>query len=161
MALEMLCQARIAGAGLASLLLLGCASTRLSSGSEAKCPADPSHMSNVSIAAAFDLTSQQLACYGSELRLECGLLHGISENDREACRTYTAAVVTFLSRDSCAIVTPSLRQPVQYKDSGVCIDTFVPGRELDDCFDFIEAKIPLEPSRAAPSNKSLERTRER
>lgn len=37
----------------------------------------------------------------------------------------------------------------------------IPGRELEGCFDFIQARIPPVPSAGAPSNKSMERTRER
>jgi hypothetical protein len=132
--------------------MLACATTG-ESAAEEKCLFEPSRMPGVSVAEAFGMTSQQVACYGNELRLDCGLIHGISADDRLACRTYAAAVLTYLQRDSSAIVRPSEEREVTYEDSGVCIDTFISGRELDDCFDFIQAKIPLVP------NESLERAR--
>lgn len=159
MALEMSCRVRRLVVLVVFPFALGCASVSHRAESDTKCPLDPLHMPAVSITEAFQLSSKQLACYGREFRLNCGLIHGVAEADREACRTYAAAVVTYLSRDSCAVVTPAPGQAVRYTDAGVCIDTFVSGRELDDCFDFIEAKISLIPSQAKPSAKSLERSR--
>jgi hypothetical protein len=118
-------------------------------------------MPSVSVAEALQLSSRRLACYGGELVVDCGLLRGIKDDDRAACQTYVSAVVTYLSRDSCALVTPSRLKPVIYEDSGVCIDSFIPGRELDDCFDFIQARIPLVPVGEPPPDDSLDRTAER
>jgi len=113
-------------------------------------------MPAVPIERALALSADELACYGDELRVDCGLLHGITMDDRAACEIYLKAVLTHLERDRCPIVKPSTTTPISYKDQGVCIDTFIPGREADDCFDFIEASIRLEP---VPPDKSLEPTR--
>lgn len=139
------------------LPLFGCATTT----TNYKCPADPSHMPHVLLSEAFQMSSHQLACYGSELRVNCGLLHGIKEEDRAACRVYVSAVATYLSRDAGATLTPAPNMPVTFKDGGVCIDTFIPGREADDCFDYIQASIPLTLATGASAVVSPKSTRDR
>jgi len=140
----------------------GCAALRKPVSTEpagpASCSTDPKHMTAVPIESALSLSADELACYGDELRVDCGFLHGITVDDRNACEIYVRAVVTHLERNRCLIVKPSTTIPISYKDQGVCIDTFIPGREAEDCFDFIEASIRLEP---VPPNTSLDRKRER
>jgi hypothetical protein len=131
---------------LSAFFVTGCSLAHLAPAASEKCPEEHERMPSVSVAEALQLSSRGLACYGSELIVDCGLLRGIKDDDRAACQTYVSAVVTYLSRDSCAVVRPSRVKPVTFEDAGVCIDTFIPGRELDDCFDFIQARIPLVPA---------------
>jgi hypothetical protein len=143
--------------------LAGCvaSSSQLSESGKrtAACPAPPKQMPALSVAGAFSLTSDELACYGDELRVQCGFLHGISPEDRAACETYTKAIVTYLTRElGSRNAEPTPMSPVRYKDGGVCLDTFIPGREMEDCFDYIEAGIRLEP---VPPGKSQDSTYER
>lgn len=146
------CQARIAAAMLAtvSVWLEGCVMRASDSGSgpsgQTSCSAPPDRMPAISVAGAFSLRADELACYGEELRVQCPLSHGITAEDRAACELYIKAITTYLSHElGCKTVEPDSPSSVRYKEGGVCLDTFIPGREMEDCYDYLEASIRLVP----------------
>ena len=135
--------------------LTGCVTAERWSDDTIQCEKDPRRQPAIHISRAFQLSSEELACFGSTLRVQCDLVHTITESDQAACRLYASALSTYLRRSACAIVQPSATAPITYSKGGVCIDTFIPGREAADCFDFVEAHIPLEKVEKPGHNQPL------
>lgn len=82
-------------------------------------------------------------CANPEEWVESDYTYKIQEKDYEACRDYAKAAVRYLNQNNQFISGPINFEGVTYLEEGVCIDTFIPGREATDCFDFVQFKVPL------------------
>jgi hypothetical protein len=111
-----------------------------------QCEDNPQRQSAIPVWVAMQITEKELACFGDALRVECDYVYGIKNKDRAACRIYSEAIVAHLNQNISGNLGPANNASTEFIDRSVCIDTFIPGREALDCFDYIEAQIPLEKS---------------
>jgi hypothetical protein len=86
---------------------------------------------------------------GCTLRMTCGLTYERNTSYREACRGRATAFFAAVSDGWSASVCPIEADAIIYSDGGVCLDTFIPGREALDCLDFVEASAVLEARKRA------------
>ena len=117
---------------------MGCASTTdVVESNQQSCPR------YIDIKSVLSLKHDEIICQGEFIQIQCELLYGIESEDRKACKGYTSTIVTYLNRNSLREGYYLSISDVLYSDEGICIDTFIPGREAADCFDFIRVSIPI------------------
>ena len=119
-------------------ILLSCSfNETLGEKKESICPG------SISIRNVLSLNHDEILCQGEVLEIECELRYGVSEDDKNICKMYAKTISEFLNRNSLRGRYYLDYEKVKYTDEGVCIDTFIPGREALDCFDFVKISIPI------------------
>ncbi|GGA77613.1 hypothetical protein GCM10011521_14910 [Arenimonas soli] len=107
---------------------------------------DPAPCSVETTCSAVDLPASTLAAIrsnGDTLRVNCPLTNQIDVQYRANCGTALAAAIGSLARWPDELLAPAVADVPTY-DRQTCIDTFIPGREGEDCqYYFIEAVVPL------------------
>ena len=125
------------------LILQGCANTEEWPEEMDYCAGKVPNRGSIRLSSVFELHSWDLEFMGKSISVECDYTYKIQERDYEACRDYARAAVTYLNQNNQFISGPIKFEDVTYSEEGICIDTFIPGREAADCFDFVQFKVPL------------------
>jgi len=68
---------------------------------------------------------------------------GTIQAQQARCAELVAAALVLLNSRFADTLAPVSPAQVTYHERASCLDTFVPGREGADCFDWIQAWVPL------------------
>ncbi|QQP96688.1 hypothetical protein [Lysobacter enzymogenes] len=121
----------------------GCASTRLVEGEDPPiCHPDTGYCEVYDLASADEAA---LRANPQAVEVSCRDLAntGTIEAQRAQCVELIAAALVLLNSRFSGDLAPVSAEQVSYEKRSACADTFIPGREGLDCFDWIEARVPL------------------
>lgn len=122
----------------------GCASTRLADEGEDPASCHPRDY----FCETYDLPAADeaaLRANGQAVKVGCRDLAntGTIEAQRAQCVELMAAALVLLNSRFSDRLAPVSAEQVSYEQRGTCADTFISGREGLDCFDWIQARVPL------------------
>lgn len=122
----------------------GCASTRLADEGDDPpiCHPDTDYCEVYDLASADEAA---LRANPQAVEVSCRDLAntGTIEAQRTQCVELVAAALVLLNSRFCDRLAPVSAEQVTYEKRSTCADTFIPGREGLDCFDWIQARVPL------------------
>ncbi len=80
----------------------------------------------------------------SSIKVQCDYTPLIDESYRDGCVQSLSQMANTISLQWAGSLSPVTLVSAKYEESHICIDSYVPGRELADCnFYYITATIPL------------------
>lgn len=91
----------------------------------------------------FSLDSEEILCQGESLNIVCELRYSLEEEDKSICKEYANAISNYINRNKLPKGYKLVVQELAFREESVCYDTFIPGREAADCYDFLEIIIPI------------------
>lgn len=89
------------------------------------------------------LPLESLKQHGATLTVACGWWEVLDAAYEKRCREELSAVVADLAQRFPGELEPIAVDELKFENQGTCIDTFIPGREAADCFDYLRVKLPL------------------
>ena len=89
------------------------------------------------------ITLQDLKEADGRLELNCPLTHEYNSAYKEKCKKDASTFVGLANTYWSKYLYPINASDVVFDDGATCIDTFVSGREADDCYHFMGIKIDI------------------
>jgi len=89
------------------------------------------------------LPLESLKQHGATLIVACDWRQVQDAAYEKECREQLSAAVENLAQRFPDELEPIAIDELKFEDGGVCIDTFIPGREAADCFDYLRIVLPL------------------